>query len=399
MTPIADFNPIVYNWVMISCEAIPPQIAAPPESFTTAAGNPPRQRYSHDALSAFNQIRLDRRTNPSWSRSQCYRPLPFSQENPPQPGATLILPYDPAIGMIDLGPVQERDGRVVGAVSSSVSDGSCIQDSDILINAFPENTIGFTSGVVIECTGTPDYQKVADYIARGWNKDTFGPGNRELVQTLKVAQKGSVPEQSVNDTPPQDINTAKSNETDTSQDRESLYLLILGTAAAGGLTTLLLIAGKGSQPVTIYHDDLDRVGEKNNKTNGIKSIGYLPKNFITKDNQQNIAKVIKQLEARGLRTKKVGRCPAASEGAVYAYDENALAELLNRPENKKILREFGISSDPKKFVHYVITEDASYGPRFDVVAKTFEDNTNLLRSDLSPLTRMKIKLRSWILGD
>jgi hypothetical protein len=122
-----------------------------------------------------------------------------------------------------------------------------------------------------------------------------------------------------------------------------------------------------------YLDHLRKVGPD-------KPLGYLPLETIIKDCGISVDDLKEELEEKGLRTKIFLEGRVAG-GALYAYDEQTLRQLLSK--NRNILKG-RLPIEPSQFVDFIATNYITpYTKLFDIVADAFGDKINPERTDSS----------------
>lgn len=104
-----------------------------------------------------------------------------------------------------------------------------------------------------------------------------------------------------------------------------------------------------------------------------KPMGYLPKNTITELAKEDINSVIEQLKAKNLTTFIIEEDQGSHvvSGALYAYDRQALANLLQ--DNLEIVHKVDWPSDPDEFAKKVAVEFVSDPELFRLIAYGFAD--------------------------
>jgi len=108
-----------------------------------------------------------------------------------------------------------------------------------------------------------------------------------------------------------------------------------------------------------------------------KVLGYLPQSTLRDICGVEPAALQQQLEARGLKTLllRQDECQVGS-GALYAFDEKAMAAFLTRPQNAATLAEYGWPQQPEAFVLKTATEVArveTKRPLYDLIALAYND--------------------------
>lgn len=112
-----------------------------------------------------------------------------------------------------------------------------------------------------------------------------------------------------------------------------------------------------------------------------KPMGYLSFNTIKKCGT-TVEELRKELEQCGLKTIFLTEeeC-AVHDGALYAYDEKALSELLQK--NKDILEKVGRPTDAESFIRHLKPSALPKTDIFNIIADAFGDKTNPGRTDVS----------------
>ena len=111
------------------------------------------------------------------------------------------------------------------------------------------------------------------------------------------------------------------------------------------------------------------------KVGPTKPVGYLPLYTIEEFVQLTPEAVAAAATARGLATAQFG--PAAcciKSGALYVYDREALADLLQ--ESADAIAAAGLPSDPDRFVAHIATVwfDMAH-PAYPLIARVFGEST------------------------
>jgi hypothetical protein len=106
-----------------------------------------------------------------------------------------------------------------------------------------------------------------------------------------------------------------------------------------------------------------------------KPLGYLPLDSITYDCAMRVQDLKKELEDSGLKVLEL-RAPDTEieSGALYAYDDQALRDLLMR--NRDILAAENWPTEPEAFILKLKTWIDTKTPLYDIIADAFGDTTN-----------------------
>jgi len=109
-----------------------------------------------------------------------------------------------------------------------------------------------------------------------------------------------------------------------------------------------------------------------------KPLGYLPLDTLTDVCHVNPDELAQELRQKGLKTIKlnVEESRIAYHGALFAYDENALQQLLD--DHRDILEKAGWPSDSEAFVDLLrirVSNDDN-APLFNLIADAFGDKKN-----------------------
>lgn len=113
-----------------------------------------------------------------------------------------------------------------------------------------------------------------------------------------------------------------------------------------------------------------------------KPMGYLPISYLKKYSLSSVEMVIIALKTKGIMYKRYTerQCRIGS-GAVYAYHNEALQQLLDK--NESVLKTYNWPTAADSFVEKVATEEDVRGipPLFDLIVDAFGDKRNPGRSD------------------
>jgi hypothetical protein len=109
-----------------------------------------------------------------------------------------------------------------------------------------------------------------------------------------------------------------------------------------------------------------------------KPLGNLPLSTIREDCGIEPEKLQKELENNGIKTLILTKEECSiSSGALYVYDEEALAQLLK--DNEKTLSEAGWPTQPVPFIRHLKVLAEPETDLFNVIADAYGDKRNPLR--------------------
>lgn len=115
-------------------------------------------------------------------------------------------------------------------------------------------------------------------------------------------------------------------------------------------------------------DDLRQVGPQ-------KPLGYLPIDTLIKICKTSPESVEKELHEKGLKTLRLqDEETNVVGGALYAYDENSLQELLTT--HQELLTKEGWPINSESFIRNLVVHAPQKTDLFNLIADAFNDQTN-----------------------
>jgi hypothetical protein len=117
-------------------------------------------------------------------------------------------------------------------------------------------------------------------------------------------------------------------------------------------------------------NDLRKVGKD-------KPLGYLPLSTIQEECRTDPDALESELRDKGIKTLRIPFNVDDEAPALFAYDEAALTQHLNR--NKQILESAGWPTEPEKFIDHLKVFAPHRSELFDVIADAFADADNPYR--------------------
>lgn len=123
-------------------------------------------------------------------------------------------------------------------------------------------------------------------------------------------------------------------------------------------------------------NDLYQVGPQ-------KPLGYLPLDTLTDVCKVNPEKLEQELQSKGLKTIQLDENESriAHKGALFAYDENALQQLLDK--HCDILEKSGWPNTAEAFIRNLKIRVEAKTDLFDLIADAFGDKKNSQRKNIN----------------
>ena len=129
------------------------------------------------------------------------------------------------------------------------------------------------------------------------------------------------------------------------------------------------------EPQSVKKERIDKILGHLRQVGPQKPLGYLPIETLIKTCKVSPESIEEELHEKGLKTLKLqDEETNVVGGALYAYDENALQELLTT--HQELLEKEGWPSENEPFIRHLIVHADQKTDLFNLIADAFNDQTN-----------------------
>lgn len=131
------------------------------------------------------------------------------------------------------------------------------------------------------------------------------------------------------------------------------------------------------EPSSVKKERINRIMDDLRQVGPQKPLGYLPINTLIKICQISPESVEKELHKKGLKTLRLEEEEEETNvvgGALYAYDENSLQELLTN--HQELLTKEGWPVESESFIRNLVVHAPQKTDLFNLIADAFNDQTN-----------------------
>ena len=133
--------------------------------------------------------------------------------------------------------------------------------------------------------------------------------------------------------------------------------------------------GQIFEPQSVKKERIDKILSDLRQVGPEKPLGYLPIETLIKICKVSPESIEKELHEKGLKTLRLqDEETNVVGGALYAYDENALQELLTT--HQELLKKEGWPSENEPFIRHLIVHADRKTDLFNLIADAFNDRTN-----------------------